>query len=268
LAESRFPALGGWKKTPSEIWDILNAITRQIFQLFRVDGKPATPEGKYGKGKGFGNGTVHHAAGSLRMPWRPRYGQEFAQDSVVDRDLKVIGTERLYVCDMSVVPIRTAANPVRGLVALACVCRVIWRPSKTPDKALHPDPAHGVSFLGVRSHLMGAEPMSCIVRRLEGLDAIPTGQTAITAQFVILRSPWRGRRTKEDSRRHICIPPRRSLSLTAAFQGEQSSELVRRATCLYSVAILVAYLNSCEYRASSPSISRKNETWSFQYLSV
>ena len=75
--------------------------------------------GTYGDNQGFGNGTVHHAAGSLRMPSRPRYDQEFAPDSVVDQDLQVIGTSRLYVCDMSVMPVTTAANPSRALVALA-----------------------------------------------------------------------------------------------------------------------------------------------------
>jgi choline dehydrogenase-like flavoprotein len=119
LAESRFPALAGWKKTPSEIWDVLNDITRQIFSLFRLDGKRVEPKRRYGEHRFFGYGTVHHAVGSLRMPWRPRYGQEFSPDSVVDQDLKVVGTERLYVCDMSVMPVSTAANPVRALVALA-----------------------------------------------------------------------------------------------------------------------------------------------------
>ena len=39
--------------------------------------------------------------------------------SVVDEDLRVAGTQRLYVCDMSVMPFSSAANPVRTLVALA-----------------------------------------------------------------------------------------------------------------------------------------------------
>ena len=38
---------------------------------------------------------------------------------MVDENLCVNGTENLYVCDMSVMPISTAANPVRALVALA-----------------------------------------------------------------------------------------------------------------------------------------------------
>ena len=70
-------------------------------------------------GKGFGWGTVHHAAGSLRMPHRTRYDGPIESQSVVDEDLRVIGTQHLYVCDMSVMPFSSAANPVRTLVALA-----------------------------------------------------------------------------------------------------------------------------------------------------
>jgi choline dehydrogenase-like flavoprotein len=43
----------------------------------------------------------------------------FASDAVVDEDLRVVGTQRLYACDMSVLPFSSAANPVRTLVALA-----------------------------------------------------------------------------------------------------------------------------------------------------
>lgn len=42
-----------------------------------------------------------------------------ASGSVVDEDLRVVGTQGLYVCDMSVMPFSSAANPVRTLVALA-----------------------------------------------------------------------------------------------------------------------------------------------------
>jgi choline dehydrogenase-like flavoprotein len=49
----------------------------------------------------------------------PSLDTPFAADSVVDEDLRVVGTQRLYVCDMSVMPISTTANPVRTLVALA-----------------------------------------------------------------------------------------------------------------------------------------------------
>ena len=87
---------------------------------FRLKRQPARSFGQFGKDFiDFGTGTVQHAAGSLRMPSRPRYDQEFAANSVVNEDLKVVGTDRLYVCDMSVMPISTAANPVRTLVALA-----------------------------------------------------------------------------------------------------------------------------------------------------
>jgi choline dehydrogenase-like flavoprotein len=53
------------------------------------------------------------------MPARPRYDRDFSANSVVNEDLRVVGTDRLYVCDMSVMPISAAANPVRTLVALA-----------------------------------------------------------------------------------------------------------------------------------------------------
>jgi GMC oxidoreductase len=120
LAESRFRALAGWQKTPSEIWDVLNGITGQIFELFHVNGQAAKPKSaKYGEGLGFGYGTVHHAAGTLRMPWRTAFDQPSFQKGVVDENLQVNGTKNLYVCDMSVMPISTAANPVRTLVALA-----------------------------------------------------------------------------------------------------------------------------------------------------
>ena len=38
---------------------------------------------------------------------------------MVDEDLRVLGTQNLFVCDMSVMPFSSAANPVRTLVALA-----------------------------------------------------------------------------------------------------------------------------------------------------
>jgi choline dehydrogenase-like flavoprotein len=122
LSQSRFPALAGWQKSPDEIWAVLNNITYRIFSQFRNNGHEARPQGEvwYGQNwKGFGYGTVHHAAGSLRMPARPRYDQPFTASSVVDEDLRVIGTDQLFVCDMSVMPVSTAANPVRTLVALA-----------------------------------------------------------------------------------------------------------------------------------------------------
>ena len=121
LAKSRFPALAGWNKEPAEIWNVLNQITRQIFSLFRINDQPAKPiTNAYGQ-MGFGYGTVHHAVGSLRMPWYERLDQldKDPNTGVVDEDLRVNGTKNLYVCDMSVIPISTTANPVRTLVALA-----------------------------------------------------------------------------------------------------------------------------------------------------
>jgi choline dehydrogenase-like flavoprotein len=118
----RFAALAGWHKSDQEIWAVLNQVTHAIFSQFRRNGSPARPDGDiwYGQGnKGFGNGTVHHAAGTLRMPYRPALDAPFAAASVVDEDLRVIGSDRLYCCDMSVMPFSSAANPVRSLVALA-----------------------------------------------------------------------------------------------------------------------------------------------------
>jgi hypothetical protein len=122
LADSRFPALAGWHKNAGEIWAVLNHVTHQIFSQFQINGQPARPADEvwYGQGgKGFGWGTVHHAVGSLRMPYRPQLDAPFALHSVVDEDLRVVDTQRLYVCDMSVIPLSSAANPVRTLVALA-----------------------------------------------------------------------------------------------------------------------------------------------------
>ncbi|MCL4800899.1 MAG: hypothetical protein KJ025_15010 [Burkholderiales bacterium] len=122
LRDSRFPALAGWRKDYGQIFEVLNRVTHQIFSRFQINGSEARPENEvwYGQGgKGFGWGTVHHAAGSLRMPYRAAYDGPFEVHSVVDEDLRVVGTRRLYVCDLSVMPFSSAANPVRTLVALA-----------------------------------------------------------------------------------------------------------------------------------------------------
>jgi hypothetical protein len=122
LAAERFPALAGWRKSPAEVFDVLTGVAEQIFSRFDTGGVPARPDGgaRYGQGgKGFGWGTVHHAVGTLRMPYRPGLHAPFAPHSVVDEDLRVVGTDRLYVCDMSVLPFSSAANPVRTLGALA-----------------------------------------------------------------------------------------------------------------------------------------------------
>jgi hypothetical protein len=122
LASSRFPALAGWNKDFGGIFATLNGVTHAIFSQFRNDGVPARPENEiwYGSGgKAFGWGTVNHAAGSLRMPFRARRDRGFDTASVVDENLEVNGAPKLYVCDMSVMPISSSANPVRTLAALA-----------------------------------------------------------------------------------------------------------------------------------------------------
>jgi choline dehydrogenase-like flavoprotein len=100
----------------------LNDVTYRIFSQFQRDGREARPDFEiwYGQGgKDFGAGTVHHSGGTLRMPHRTWYQGPFQFDAVVDEDLRVMGTRHLYVCDMSVMPFASAANPVRTLVALA-----------------------------------------------------------------------------------------------------------------------------------------------------
>ncbi|PSB01386.1 GMC oxidoreductase [Merismopedia glauca] len=120
LLQSRFPALAGWSKGENEFFDLLNHTRNRVFAEFNdVD----FITGEYGGGSGrqwpFGWGTVHHACGTLRMPWKANRNASFNNESVVDEDLKVRGTAGLYICDMSVMPISTAANPVLALAGLA-----------------------------------------------------------------------------------------------------------------------------------------------------
>lgn len=122
LRDSRFPALAGWQKSYEEIFAVLNGVTDRIFRQFQNAGDEARPEREswYGQDQhDFGFGTVHHAVGTLRMPYRSSYKDGPHFDSVVDEDLRVRGTKNLYVCDMSVIPFASAANPVRTLVGLA-----------------------------------------------------------------------------------------------------------------------------------------------------
>ena len=120
LLQSRFPALAGWQKSREEFFKLLNETRNRVFAEFN-DLDWIT--GEYGDGNGkqspFGWGTVHHACGTLRMPWKPNRNTSFNHESVVDENLKVRGATGLYVCDMSVMPISTAANPVRTLAGLA-----------------------------------------------------------------------------------------------------------------------------------------------------
>ncbi len=122
LLNSRFPAVAGWRKSDQDFFNLLNGTRDRIFNEFkgleRVPGNHDYGDGD-NKQKPFGWGTVHHACGTLRMPWKFDRNSIFNANSVVDENLKVHGTTGLYVCDMSVMPISTAANPVRTLAGLA-----------------------------------------------------------------------------------------------------------------------------------------------------
>jgi glycine/D-amino acid oxidase-like deaminating enzyme len=66
--------------------------------------------GGWGRG---GIGGVAHEVGSMRMQQTPD------SPGVVDQDLKILGTENVYVCDLSVFPDSPTANPSLTIVALA-----------------------------------------------------------------------------------------------------------------------------------------------------
>ncbi|WP_130758620.1 GMC oxidoreductase, partial [Microcystis aeruginosa] len=84
LLGSRFPALAGWNKSKNEFFALLNQTRNRIFAEFN-DVNFIT--GEYGEGDGkqwpFGWGTVHHACGTLRMPWKANRNANFNNDSVV-----------------------------------------------------------------------------------------------------------------------------------------------------------------------------------------
>jgi hypothetical protein len=120
LLHARFPALAGWHKSQQAFFNLLNGTRDRVFGEFNG---LQWITGPYGDGSGqqwpFGWGTVHHACGTLRMPWKSSRNAAFNQQSVVDENLKVQGSNGLYVCDMSVMPFSTAANPMRSLAGLA-----------------------------------------------------------------------------------------------------------------------------------------------------
>ncbi|WP_423836667.1 GMC oxidoreductase [Stutzerimonas stutzeri] len=64
-------------------------------------------------------GAVHHACGTLRMPWKGDRNSPFNFRSVVDENLKVHGTTGLYVCDMSVL--------LLSLPRTLCEPQPVWR---------------------------------------------------------------------------------------------------------------------------------------------
>jgi choline dehydrogenase-like flavoprotein len=120
LAEHRFPRVAGWHKSVEETWQVLRDVAKRVLLTCRDDGREVPPRAGFigEQGKGFGTGTVHHAVGTLRMPARTGQDDPDFGPSVVDTDLRVSGEPGLYVCDMSVLPFSSAANPVRTLTAL------------------------------------------------------------------------------------------------------------------------------------------------------
>jgi choline dehydrogenase-like flavoprotein len=121
LVTDRFRRMAGWGRSVDETWQLLREVADRVLATCRDDGRPVGPhEGYLGEhGKGFGTGTVHHAVGTLRMPARTGRDDPDFGPSVVDTDLRVHGEPGLYVCDMSVLPFSSAANPVRTLAALS-----------------------------------------------------------------------------------------------------------------------------------------------------
>ncbi|WP_232214489.1 GMC oxidoreductase [Rubidibacter lacunae] len=121
LYRERFPALADWTNTEEEVYQTLNNLVFEIFSKFEFFGNNARPldESWYGPFNNFGYGTVHHAIGTLRMPYKLSWSGNFQVESVVDEDLQVINNIGLYICDMSVMPFSSAANPVRTLGGLA-----------------------------------------------------------------------------------------------------------------------------------------------------
>ncbi len=116
----RLSLVAGWDKTADEIFDVLNGVGERLLQEFSFKGSPVSASAPLGQQqKGFGRGTVHHAAGSLHMPYIPSIGASEIHNSVIDQNLEVRDNPNLYVCDMSVMPISSAANPVKTLAALA-----------------------------------------------------------------------------------------------------------------------------------------------------
>lgn len=121
LLFSRIPAVSGLGMSHQDFFNLLNTTRNRVFNEFtHLDLITGDYGGSNGQQWPFGWGTVHHACGTLRMPWRQnRNSVNFNTNSVVDENLQVNGAPGLYVCDMSVMPISTAANPVRTLAALA-----------------------------------------------------------------------------------------------------------------------------------------------------
>lgn len=137
LAYDRFNALANWDaayyqtfpSVPGQSGDfgrfcsMLNSVANRITQAFSFNGSSVTlsDSERFGRNNEslIGYATVHHAIGTLRMPFKPSIDSPLQSDSVVNENLMVKGADNLYVCDMSVLPFSSAANPVRTLAALS-----------------------------------------------------------------------------------------------------------------------------------------------------
>lgn len=85
---------------------------RRLIELF-VDGLEGSGLGRLELAGGHSlDPNAHHHAGTTRMA-------ESADDGVVDADLRVHGTDNLFVCGSSVFPTTGAVNPTLTAVALA-----------------------------------------------------------------------------------------------------------------------------------------------------
>ena len=49
-----------------------------------------------------------------------------ADHSVIDEDVRLLGSRRVHVCDMSVMRLASSANPLRTLAALALRLSAHW----------------------------------------------------------------------------------------------------------------------------------------------
>ena len=121
LTGSRFPAVAGWQKSIPDVWVVLNDVTHQILSQFQVDGPAAPAGGSAGSGRaGVSAGarcTIRPAPCACRTG---RTGTPRSPPAVWStRTSGWPARSNLYVCDMSVMPFSSAANPVRTLVALA-----------------------------------------------------------------------------------------------------------------------------------------------------
>jgi choline dehydrogenase-like flavoprotein len=93
-------------------WDEISGLATQIIRA--VGGEPLAGGDLVLDRAGLGG--VAHEVGTMRMGIDPE--RDFT-DGVVDANLKMVGYDNLYVCDLSVFPTSPAANPTLTLGALA-----------------------------------------------------------------------------------------------------------------------------------------------------